>query len=243
MNTQIDQIIPMKKISDEHEYTQNPMAREFHKENGKDYLSLGSMIQEKMEEQTTPQEVPIEAEETNLQKTQDTPILGHRAGRNIPIDENNCSQNSKTQENEKSTTRILILVEETSVQKVQDIPVIHVTTKEDDLIFQISVVDDPQEAQVINELNRDPEARDYQEYICEEFLNLDSAIHEETKESSLEDSGELNVNPKEDPSPQKWMKELEPLNILRGPSRAPSLDFLADPPIWDEELSQSGELY
>ncbi|KAL4189174.1 hypothetical protein AMTRI_Chr08g205680 [Amborella trichopoda] len=90
-------------------------------------------------------------------------------------------------------------------------PVIHVTTKKIDLIFHISAVDDPQEAQVINKLNRDPEARDSQDYICEELFNLDSAFYEETKDSSQEDSIELslNVNPKDDPSPQEWMKEIE----------------------------------
>ncbi|KAL4187346.1 hypothetical protein AMTRI_Chr09g38540 [Amborella trichopoda] len=127
-----------------------------------------------------------------------------------------------------------------SIPQVQDILVIHVTIKQTDLIcpiFQISAVGDPQEDQVINELNRDLEARGSQDYICEECLNIDSAIHEETKESSLEDFDELSpkVNPKEDPSPQEWIKELEPLEILRGPPELPSLDFLADPHIWDEE--------
>ncbi|KAL4187348.1 hypothetical protein AMTRI_Chr09g38550 [Amborella trichopoda] len=117
---------------------------------------------------------------------------------------------------------------------------IHVTIKQTDLInliFQISAVGDPHENQVINELNRDPEARGSQDYICEECLNVDNAIHEETKESSIEDSVELSpkVNPKEDPSPQEWVKELEPLEFLRGPLGPPSLDFLANPHIWDEE--------
>ncbi|KAL4189815.1 hypothetical protein AMTRI_Chr08g167280 [Amborella trichopoda] len=193
----------MKKISDEHEYTQNPVARKFYKENAKDCLSPECMIQESMKEQTLAQEVPIEVEGINLQKTQDTPILDSRAG----VDDPNL-ENYETQENEECTKKISIPVEETSTQKVQDIPMILVATKENDPIFQISVVDDSQEAQVINALNGDPEARHSQDYICEEFLNLDSAIHEETKESSLEDSVELslNVNPKEDPSPQEWMK-------------------------------------
>ncbi|KAL4196672.1 hypothetical protein AMTRI_Chr04g247380 [Amborella trichopoda] len=152
MKTQKDQIIhPMKKILYEHEYTQNPGAREFHKENDKDCLSPWSMIQERMKEQTSAQEVPIE--------------------------ESNCSQNYETQENDEYIRKISIPIEETSAQKVQDIPVIHVITKENDPIFQISA------------LNRDPE-----DYICMEFRSLDSAIHEETKESSLKDSVELSLN-------------------------------------------------
>ncbi|KAL4181211.1 hypothetical protein AMTRI_Chr12g270150 [Amborella trichopoda] len=216
MNTQRDQIIlPMKKLPDEHEYTQNLVAREFHKENVKDCLSPGSMIQERMKEQTSKQELPIEVEGINLQKAQDTTILVSRAGVDDPnlevidsqiqFEESNCSQNFETQENKERTRKISILIEETSAQKVKDIPVIHVITEENDHIFHISVVDDPHEAQVINELNRDPEARDSQDYICEEFFNLNSAIHEETKESSLKDYVELslNVNSKEDPSPQE----------------------------------------
>ncbi|KAL4195019.1 hypothetical protein AMTRI_Chr05g71350 [Amborella trichopoda] len=220
----------MKKIPDEHEYTQNPMAREFHKKNAKDCLSPRSMIQDRRKE-------PLPHKKFQLNRAGvDDPNL-EVIDSQIQIEESNCSQNFETQENKECTRKISILVEETSAQKVQDIPVIHVTTKENDSIFQISIVDDPQEAQVINELNRDPEARDSQDYICEQFLN--STFHEETKESSLEDSVELsiNVNPKEDPTPPEWMKEIEHLEILKGPSRPPSPDFLADSPIWDEELN------
>ncbi|KAL4204099.1 hypothetical protein AMTRI_Chr01g107980 [Amborella trichopoda] len=172
----------MKNIPDEHEYTQNPVAREFHKEN------------------------------LRIAKAQDTPILDSRArvddlnlevvDSQIQIKESNYRQNFETKENEERTRKISIPVEETSAQKVQDIHVIHVTIKENDLIFQISAVDEPHYAQVINEFNRDLEARDSQDYICEELCNLDSAIHEEAKESSLEDYVELslNMNPKEDPS-------------------------------------------
>ncbi|KAL4196638.1 hypothetical protein AMTRI_Chr04g247210 [Amborella trichopoda] len=73
----------MEKILDEHEYTQNPMARKFHKENAKDCLSTRTMIQERMKEQTSAQEVPIEVEGTNLQKALDTHILDSRAKRVI----------------------------------------------------------------------------------------------------------------------------------------------------------------
>ncbi|KAL4183297.1 hypothetical protein AMTRI_Chr11g154490 [Amborella trichopoda] len=190
MKKQRDQIIhPMKNIPDEHEDIQNPVAGEFHKENSKDCLSLGSMIQERMKEQTSAQEVLIEVKRINLQKVQDTPILDSGA---VVDDPNLKVMDSQMQ------------IEESNY-KVQDIPVIHVTTKENDPIFQISAVGDPQEAQDIHKLNRDPEAKDYQEYISEECLNRKSKIHEETKKSSLEDFVELslNVNPKKDSSPQE----------------------------------------
>ncbi|KAL4203641.1 hypothetical protein AMTRI_Chr01g104920 [Amborella trichopoda] len=202
MKTNRDQIIhPMKKKPDEHEYTQNPVARKFHKGNANDCLTPRSMIQERMKEKTSAQEVPIEVKGINLQKAQDTPILDSRAGVDDPnlevidsqiqIEESNCSKNFETQENDERTRKISIL----------DILVIHVTTKEND---PISAVDDPHEAQVITELNRDLETMDSQDYICEEFLYLDSSNHEEAKESSIEDYVEpsINVNPKEDPSPK-----------------------------------------
>ncbi|KAL4202501.1 hypothetical protein AMTRI_Chr02g263950 [Amborella trichopoda] len=79
MTIQRDQIIHLiKKIPNEHEHTQSPLARVFHKENAKDCLSTRTMIQERMKEQTSPREVPIEVEGTNLQKAQDTPILDNR---------------------------------------------------------------------------------------------------------------------------------------------------------------------
>ncbi|KAL4201917.1 hypothetical protein AMTRI_Chr02g261230 [Amborella trichopoda] len=230
MKTQRDQIIhPMEKLPDEYELTQNPVTREFHKENANDCLRTKTMIQERMKEQTSLQEASIEVEGTNLQKAQDTPILDSRAGvddsnleaidSQIQIEESNCSQNFETQEKE-------------------NILMIHVTIKEKDLIsfiFQISAVSDPQEAQVINELNRDPKVEDSQDCISDNCLNLKNTIQEETNESRLEDSVELspNVNPKEDQSSQEWMKELEPLKILRGPPWPPLLDFLPDSPIWD----------
>ncbi|KAL4187170.1 hypothetical protein AMTRI_Chr09g37760 [Amborella trichopoda] len=123
------------------------------------------MIQKRIKEQTSAQEVPIEVEGINLQQAQDTPILDSRAGVDDPnlefidsqiqIEESNCSQNFETQKNEERTRKISILGEKTSAQKIQDILVIHVTTKENDHIFQISVVGGPHEAQVIHKLNRD----------------------------------------------------------------------------------------
>ncbi|KAL4183130.1 hypothetical protein AMTRI_Chr11g153680 [Amborella trichopoda] len=201
MKIQRDQIIqPMKKISDEYEYTQNPVAREFLKENTNDCLHPRSMIQERMKEQTSVQE-----------NTQDTPILDSKAG----VDDSNlevidfqiqskCS-NFETQDNKEHIRKISIPYRRNKRTKSPGHPCDTYHTKENDPIFQINVVDDPQEVQVINELNRDLKANDSQDYICAEFLILDSAIHEETKDSSLENSVELslNVNPKKDPSPQE----------------------------------------
>ncbi|KAL4194565.1 hypothetical protein AMTRI_Chr05g59950 [Amborella trichopoda] len=70
----------MEKVLDEHELTQNPMARESKIRDVKDCLSPGSMIQERIEEKTTPQVVAIKVEGTNLQETQDTPVLDSGAG-------------------------------------------------------------------------------------------------------------------------------------------------------------------
>ncbi|KAL4192881.1 hypothetical protein AMTRI_Chr06g174200 [Amborella trichopoda] len=132
----------MKKIPDEHEYTQNHVAREFHKENAKDCLSPESMIQERMKERTSAQEVPIEVKGINFRARVDDPNL-EVINSQIQIEESNCSQNFETQENDDRTRKILILVKEMSAQNVQGIPVIHVTAKENNSIFQISVVDDP----------------------------------------------------------------------------------------------------
>ncbi|KAL4189295.1 hypothetical protein AMTRI_Chr08g206280 [Amborella trichopoda] len=106
----------MKKILDEHELIKNLMTREFHKQNAKYCLSLGSMISERLEDKTTPQEI------------QDTPILNNRAKEDdpnpeamdsqIPNEESNCSKSLETQENVSYSSKISIPIEDRSPQKV-----------------------------------------------------------------------------------------------------------------------------
>ncbi|KAL4193059.1 hypothetical protein AMTRI_Chr06g175020 [Amborella trichopoda] len=85
------------------------------------------MIQERMKEQTSTQEVQIEVEGINLQKAQDTRILHNRAGVDDPnldvidsqiqIEESNCSQNFEIQENKEHTRKISISVEKRELKK------------------------------------------------------------------------------------------------------------------------------